>query len=52
MQFLDFITAWEGKWLSQRTNYNFDQNEAANDKSDVTVDRLAVHDAAVQGLQA
>ncbi|MBE9175353.1 phycobiliprotein lyase [Synechocystis salina LEGE 06155] len=39
MQFLDFITAWEGKWLSQRTNYSFEQNEAGNDKSDVTVQR-------------
>lgn len=39
MDFLEFITAWEGKWLSQRTSYNFEQNEAGNDKSDVTVQR-------------
>lgn len=52
MQFLDFISAWEGKWLSQRTNYRFDQNEAANDKSDVTVERLLATDPAIQPLQA
>ncbi|WLT37100.1 phycobiliprotein lyase [Synechocystis sp. B12] len=39
MDFLEFITAWEGKWLSQRTNYSFEQNEAGNAKSDVTVQR-------------
>jgi hypothetical protein len=50
MQFLDFITAWEGKWLSQRTNYNFEQDEAANGKSDVTVQCCDNDDANVQLL--
>lgn len=52
MEILDFITAWEGKWLSQRTNYSFEQNQAANDKSDVIVERLTAPDAAVMALQA
>lgn len=52
MQFLDFISAWEGKWLSQRTNYNFEQNEAGNDKSDVIVQRCDRQNAMVELLQA
>lgn len=50
MQFLDFITAWEGKWLSQRTNYSFEQNQAANDKSDLSVQRCDPQDEAVRSL--
>lgn len=52
MEILDFITAWEGKWLSQRTNYSFEHNQAANDKSDVTVDRLTAADPIVANLLA
>ncbi len=40
MQFLEFIDAWKGKWLSQRTNYNFECNEAANAKSEIAITRL------------
>ena len=37
MEFREFIDAWEGKWLSQRTDFNFEHSEAANAKSDVAV---------------
>ena len=50
MEVLDFLESCTGKWFSQRTHYNFDQNQAENQKSELTMEKIARGDAELHAL--
>lgn len=50
MEIQDFLTLWEGKWFSQRSNYDFASKVAQSHKSELTVQTLTRDHPAVLEL--
>ncbi len=40
MELHAYLASWEGKWFSQRTHFNFQDNQAENHKSELTIDLI------------
>jgi len=50
MEVLTFLESCTGKWLSQRTRYDFDQNDTENQKSELIMERINPGDSELQPL--
>ena len=50
MEVLAFLESCTGKWFSQRTRYDFDQNNAENQKSELNMEKINPGDAELQSL--
>ncbi|BFM38735.1 phycobiliprotein lyase [Synechocystis sp. LKSZ1] len=40
MELQAYLASWQGKWFSQRTHYNFQQQQAENHKSELAIEVL------------
>lgn len=41
MELQAYLASWQGKWFSQRTCYNFEQQQAENHKSELAIEILS-----------
>ncbi len=50
MEVLAFLESCAGKWFSQRTSYDFNQNNADNQKSELIMEQIAADSSELQAL--